>query len=232
MIVDAHHHLWRPERGYAWLDAPGLARIRRPFTPADLGPRSRPPAWSQRSWWRAAGAMPTRPGVPRLRRRHRVDRRRGGLGRRRRPGPAATLRRYRQLRGGELLVGIRSQVQGEPDPDYLDRPDVRRGPGHRRRRRARVRPGDPRRPATGRGPGRAGAATTCASCSTTSASHASMRAAPAWPAGAEPFAALGRCANVTCKLSGMVTEAGPQWTVEALRAVRGDSGPRRSGRPG
>lgn len=36
MIVDAHHHLWRPERGYRWLDEPGLAAIRRPFTPQDL----------------------------------------------------------------------------------------------------------------------------------------------------------------------------------------------------
>lgn len=33
----------------------------------------------------------------------------------------------------------------------------------------------------------------------------------------EPFAALAANANVTCKLSGMVTEAGPGWTPGDLR---------------
>ncbi|GAB3059776.1 hypothetical protein [Micromonospora schwarzwaldensis] len=36
MIIDAHHHLGQPDRGYHWLDDPALAAIRRPFTPADL----------------------------------------------------------------------------------------------------------------------------------------------------------------------------------------------------
>jgi L-fuconolactonase len=38
-----------------------------------------------------------------------------------------TLARLREGAGGELLVGIRHQVQDEPDPDFLARPDVRRG---------------------------------------------------------------------------------------------------------
>ncbi|MEK8106018.1 amidohydrolase family protein [Micromonospora sp. M12] len=37
------------------------------------------------------------------------------------------LDRLRSARGGERLVGIRHLVQSEPDPAYLDRPDVRRG---------------------------------------------------------------------------------------------------------
>jgi hypothetical protein len=36
MIAEAHHHLWQPERGYEWLQAPGLDALRRPFTPQDL----------------------------------------------------------------------------------------------------------------------------------------------------------------------------------------------------
>ncbi|WKU07040.1 hypothetical protein [Micromonospora sp. HUAS LYJ1] len=86
MIIDAHHHPWRPEHGYTWLDAPELAAVRRPFTPADLTAEL------------AAADVP------------------------------ATVARHRRLRGGGYLAGVRSQVQGEPDPDYLDRPDVRRGP--------------------------------------------------------------------------------------------------------
>jgi L-fuconolactonase len=40
---------------------------------------------------------------------------------------ADTLAALRGLPGGERLVGIRHQVQGEPDPGWLDRPSVRRG---------------------------------------------------------------------------------------------------------
>src|SRR5918997_582722 len=39
----------------------------------------------------------------------------------------ATLAGYRRMRGGDLLVGVRPQVQGEADPDYLDHPEARRG---------------------------------------------------------------------------------------------------------
>lgn len=40
---------------------------------------------------------------------------------------AESLARLLGSRGGELLVGIRHQVQEEPDPAYLNRDDVRRG---------------------------------------------------------------------------------------------------------
>jgi len=128
VIVDAHHHLWQPERGYTWLDAPGLAPIRRPFTPADLlaevaaagvdrtilveGGRCHPDEVPEFLGYAAdtdviagvvAWADPTDPDL------------------------AVTLAGYRRMRGGDLLVGVRSQVQGEPDPDHLDRTDVRRG---------------------------------------------------------------------------------------------------------
>jgi L-fuconolactonase len=128
MIVDAHHHLWRPDEGYTWLDAPGLAPIRRPFGPDDLaaavagtgvrrtvlveGGRCHPAeAAVLLAYARAtpliagvvAWADPTDPAL------------------------ADTIAGYRGLPGGDSLVGIRSQVQGEADPDYLDRPEVRRG---------------------------------------------------------------------------------------------------------
>ncbi len=40
---------------------------------------------------------------------------------------ADELARLRELPGGAYLKGIRHQVQGEPDPEWLLRPDVRRG---------------------------------------------------------------------------------------------------------
>ena len=36
-VIDAHHHLWDlAVRDQEWLDGPGLAPLRRTFTPADL----------------------------------------------------------------------------------------------------------------------------------------------------------------------------------------------------
>lgn len=43
------------------------------------------------------------------------------------PGVAEELVRLTSLPGGRFLAGIRHQVQEEPDPRWLDRPDVRRG---------------------------------------------------------------------------------------------------------
>ena len=117
MIVDAHHHLWRLGEGYTWLDDPALAPIRRTFTPADL-----------QAELAAAG----------------VDRTVLVEGGRCDPAEAAVLLSYAastpaiagvvawadpaalELPGGDLLVGIRSQVQAE-DTDYLDRAAVRAG---------------------------------------------------------------------------------------------------------
>jgi L-fuconolactonase len=128
MIVDAHHHLWRIQDGYAWLDEPAFAAIRRDFGPADLEAEldahdvdhtvlvegGRCDAGEAADLFGYARAVPRIAGVvawadltaPRL---------------------AETIEAYRALPGGDRLVGIRSQVQGEPDTDYLDRADVRRG---------------------------------------------------------------------------------------------------------
>lgn len=217
VIVDAHHHLWRPERGYTWLDEPGLEGIRRPFTPADLtaelaaagvgatvlveGGRCHTDEAAEFLGY-AADTEPIA-GVVAW-----IDVAAGDVD--------ATLARYRGLRGGELLVGVRSQVQGEADPDYLDRPDVRRGLA-----------------------GIAAAGLAFDLVIRADQLPSAARAARAVPqlrfvldhlgkpridegeAGLkrwrEPFAALAANANVTCKLSGMVTEAGPGWTPGDLR---------------
>jgi predicted TIM-barrel fold metal-dependent hydrolase len=43
------------------------------------------------------------------------------------PDVADQIARLRGLPGGDRLAGLRHLVQDEPDPDWLDRPDVRRG---------------------------------------------------------------------------------------------------------
>ncbi|WP_239153500.1 amidohydrolase family protein [Virgisporangium aliadipatigenens] len=216
-IVDAHHHLWRPERGYTWLDAPGLTAIRRPFTPEDLtaelaaagveatvlveGGRCHPDEAAE--FLGHAADTPAIAGVVAWAELTDAD-------------LAATLARYRRHRGGELLVGVRSQVQGEEDPDYLDRPEVRRG-------LAEV----------------AAAGLVFDLVIRADQLPSAARAARAVPelrlvldhlgkpridegaAGLRrwrgPFAALAAAGNVTCKLSGLVTEAGPDWTPDDLR---------------
>ncbi|MGI5240223.1 amidohydrolase family protein [Dactylosporangium sp. CA-139066] len=217
MIVDAHHHLWRPERGYRWLDEPGLERIRRPFTTADLTAELA-----------AAGVDAT---VLVEGGRCHVEEAAEFLGYAADTAPiagvvawidvaaddvAATLADYRRQRGGELLVGVRSQVQGEADPDYLDRPGVRRG-------LAAV----------------ADAGLAFDLVIRADQLPSAARAARAVPqlrfvldhlgkpridegaAGLrrwrEPLAALAEHDNVTAKLSGLVTEAGPSWTEDDLR---------------
>lgn len=117
MIIDAHHHLWRPERGYTWLDEPELAVIRRPFTPEDLtaelsatgvhgtvlveGGRCHRDETAEFLRY-AADTAPILGVVAWL------DVAAGDV--------AETIAGYRRLRGGELLVGLRSQVQGRPTP--------------------------------------------------------------------------------------------------------------------
>jgi L-fuconolactonase len=221
MIVDAHHHLWRPERGYRWLDEPGLAAIRRPFVPADLVAElaaagvdrsvlvegGRCDAAEAAEFLGYAADTPQIAGVVAW-----ADVTDPDLGR--------TVAGYRRARGGDLLVGVRSQVQGEPDPDYLDRPDVRRGLSVL-------------------------AAEGLAFDLVIRADQlpAAARAAAAVPdvrlvldhlgkpridEGAvglarwrDPLSALAERPNVTAKLSGLVTEAGPGWSAAALRPFVG-----------
>jgi L-fuconolactonase len=129
------------------------------------------------------------------------------------PDAAERLARLRALPGGSRLVGIRHQVQGEADPQWLCRSDVLRGL-------------------------RAVAAAGLAYDLLVTARQlpAAIRAARAVPelrfvldhggkpeiaAGAiEPWASdireLAALSHVSVKLSGLLTEAGPDWTTATL----------------
>jgi L-fuconolactonase len=127
--VDAHHHFWDPATAdYPWL-TDDLAPIRRAFGPTDLAPLLRESRIDQtvvvqtrsshdetRDFLATAAAHPFIAGVVGW-----VDLTGSSVG-----DDLATLRAGP---GGDRLVGIRHQVQDEPDPEWLERADVRRGLG-------------------------------------------------------------------------------------------------------
>lgn len=126
MIVDAHHHLWTAD--YAWLAAEPLAPIRRDYTVDDLlawldefgvdrtvlVEAGREDAAETRWFLSVAAHQPRIAGVVGW-----VD-----------PGDpdlARTIAGHRAADGGAKLVGVRSQVQGDPDPDALARTEMQAG---------------------------------------------------------------------------------------------------------
>ncbi len=208
MIVDAHHHLWDPDtRRHAWLDE--LPQLRRPFgieefsqlaaahsVTASVLVQVLASAAETEEFLALAGRTPLLAGVV-------------GWADLTASGIADELGRLRELPGGDRLAGLRDLVQDEPDPDWLGRPDVRRGlravgdaglvydllirPGQLPAAVAAVRDLDAVRFVLDHG------------------------AKPDIAHGqAEPWSTLiGQLAaapNVSCKLSGLVTEAGPGWT--------------------
>ncbi|MEV4618438.1 amidohydrolase family protein [Asanoa sp. NPDC049573] len=127
MIVDAHHHLWAVGPGYTWLDEPALAPIRRTFTPEMLTAELAA-AGVERSVLVEGGRCDTAEAAVLLGHAAATPAIAGVVAW---ADPAAadlpaTLAGYRALPGGDRLVGIRAQVQGE-EQNYLDRADVRRG---------------------------------------------------------------------------------------------------------
>jgi L-fuconolactonase len=213
--IDAHHHVWElARRPQAWLDGAELAAIRRDFTLADLAPLTAAagidrtvlvqvlpsPAETAEFLALAAGPGPVA-GVVGW-----ADLASGGIRR--------ALDALRSGPGGDRLVGIRHLVQGEPDPRWLARAEVRRG------LRAVADAGlvydvltlPHQLPA-------AIDAVRALPGLTFVLDHLSK---PPIASGVlDPWAALIRelavLPNVSCKLSGMVTEAGPRWTAAALR---------------
>jgi L-fuconolactonase len=127
--VDAHHHFWDPATAdYPWL-TDDLAAIRRAFGPTDLAPLLRESRIDQtvvvqtrsshdetRDFLATAAAHPFIAGVV-------------GWVDLTEPSVGDDLTALRAGPGGDRLVGIRHQVQDEPDPEWLGRADVRRGLG-------------------------------------------------------------------------------------------------------
>jgi L-fuconolactonase len=216
MIVDAHHHFWDPTRAvYPWM-GPDLAPIARPFGPAELAPlltssgiertilvQTRASIDETRESLATAAATEFVAGVIGW-----VDLADAGVG--------EMIAALRAGRGGDRLVGIRHQVHDEVDPGWLLREDVRNGLQAVGRAGLTfdllVRPRE--LPA---------ALDTVRALPGLSFVIDHLAKPPIASGELEPWASLlapfGALTNVSCKMSGMVTEADPErWTVTDLQA--------------
>ncbi len=210
--VDAHHHVWQLARGdYGWL-TPALAPIHRDFALDDLRPLLAA---------HGIGATVLVQAAPTLAEtRYLLDVARASEGLVRgvvgwadlaAPDAIATLA---ALAADPLLKGIRPMLQDIPDPDWIGRPDVQPALAALRdlglRFDALVTPRElkPLRRMLARHPRLAVVVDHCAKPAI---------AAGAWQPWADDLAAIARESSACCKLSGLVTEAGPGWSVDTLR---------------
>ncbi len=128
MIIDAHHHLWDPvQHEYPWLDGDALAPLRRAYTVDDL-------------WEVTDGRVAHTVLVQTISDERETAEFLATAGANdglikgvvgwvdlTAPDVADRVAALRAGPGGDRLVGIRHQVQDEPDPQWLARPEVLRG---------------------------------------------------------------------------------------------------------
>ena len=213
MRVDAHHHVWRLSRGdYGWLKpTPELLPIHRDFMLRELRPMLRSANVEATVLVQAA------PTVAETRFLLEVANASGGLVRgvvgwvALEDGDAvATLG---SLASEPLLKGVRPMLQDLPDPAWITRTDVQPAlaalPALGLRFDALVKPRElkPLLATLERHPD---LAVVIDHCAKPDIAH------DAWQPWAEDLATIARETSAHCKLSGLVTEAGRGWSVEAL----------------
>ncbi|WP_240436883.1 amidohydrolase family protein [Streptomyces sporangiiformans] len=214
--VDAHHHVWDLSvRDQDWITGCELQPIRRNFTTADLEPEARAAGVDRTVLVQTVTVPEETPEFLALAEETELIGGVVGWTDLTRPDVTDELARLRELPGGAYLRGIRHQVQGEPDPEWLLRPDVRRGLD---------------------AVARAGLVYDLVvvphqlpACVKAAADHPGLTfvldhlGKPPIASGTpEPWAgavrALAELPNTVCKLSGMVTEADhATWSVDDLR---------------
>ncbi len=127
-IVDAHHHVWDLSvRDQDWITGPELRPLRRNFTVVDLAPEARAAGVDRTVLVQTVTVAEETPEFLALAAEHDLIAGVVGWTDLTRPDVADELARLRELPGGRYLKGIRHQVQGEADPQWLLRADVRRG---------------------------------------------------------------------------------------------------------
>jgi L-fuconolactonase len=134
-VIDAHHHLWDPtardlswlESDQAWASAAELAPLRRPCTLRELEPLA---ATAGVTATVAVQTMnETRETADLLAEANGLVKGVVGWIDLTAPDCADQLAELRSLPGGSALCGIRHPLLAEPDPGWLDRVEVRRGLG-------------------------------------------------------------------------------------------------------
>ncbi|MFF7637995.1 amidohydrolase family protein [Kitasatospora sp. NPDC008050] len=128
IIVDSHHHVWdlavRPQ---PWISGPALAPLARSFSLADLAPEAHAAGVSAAVVVQTVCVPEETPELLGLAAGDALVAGVVGWTELTAPDIADRLAELRELPGGQRLVGIRHQVQEEPDPNWLLRPEVRRG---------------------------------------------------------------------------------------------------------
>ncbi|MFD4508494.1 amidohydrolase family protein [Streptomyces sp. NPDC058457] len=216
MTIDAHHHVWDLSvRDQDWIAGPELQPLRRNFTVEDLEPQAAAAGVTRTVLVQTVTVPEETPEFLVLADTHDLVAGVVGWTDLTRPDVAEELARLSELPGGSYLKGIRHQVQGEPDPEWLLRPDVGRG----------------LTALADAGlvydlivqPHQLPAAVKAAETHPGLTFVLDHLGKPPIAAGArEPWGsavrALAALPNTVCKLSGMVTEADPAaWTVDDLR---------------
>jgi predicted TIM-barrel fold metal-dependent hydrolase len=218
-FVDAHHHVWDlTRRAQPWLGEAGLEPLRRSFSTADLvQAAARGVAGRRLEATVLVQCLASTPETEELLALAAGDDLVAGVVGwvdLTRPGVAGELDRLAGLPGGRRLVGIRHLVQAEPDPGWLLRDDVGRGLTEVASRGLRfdllVLPHQL--------PGAVALARRMPQLQLVldHAAKPPLRDGDlrTWSADLRALAAAG---PVTCKVSGMVTEAGPSWLSADLR---------------
>lgn len=127
MRIDAHQHFWRyAQAEYPWIGA-GMERIARDFLPGDLADVARPCGFGGSIAVQARQSLVETRWLLELAAADPFVRGVVGWVDLRDPDVAATLE---PLSRRERFVGVRHVVQDEPDPKFLLEPDFVRGLGH------------------------------------------------------------------------------------------------------
>lgn len=128
MRVDAHHHVWDlAVRDQDWITGAELQPLRRNFGMTDLEPEAVAAGVDRTVLVQTVTVTEETPEFLSLAERNPLVAGVVGWTDLTRPDVADELARLRELPGGHRLKGVRHQVQGERDPGWLLRPDVRRG---------------------------------------------------------------------------------------------------------
>ena len=129
-VIDAHHHVWDLEvRDQPWLAGPDKAAIRRTFTLDDLRPAARAAGVDATVLVQTVTVAAETPEMLALADRDPLVAGVVGWTDLTSVAVADELARLAGGPGGGRLASIRHQVQSEPDPDWLRRPEVIRGLG-------------------------------------------------------------------------------------------------------
>lgn len=126
--VDAHFHIWDLSvRAQPWLDGPRFAPINRTFGIRELEPEASAKGITAAVLVQTVTVPDETPEFLRLAEEHDLIAGVVGWTDLTAPDVADRLARLLEGPGGRYLKAIRHQVQEEPDPRWLCRPDVRRG---------------------------------------------------------------------------------------------------------